>query len=159
MNPCNPSTTIDHLAEQHTILLTDLELDVPQHETTISALRQEFEAHVSFLRIILESYIALQLSIIRALEEQQGPSYPILAPACPLPPALFDTPRNSRQGRFLFYAVRKGQTTGIVNCWADCHRSVNRTPNECRGFHNIVLIPIGTTGYYKYPQVPVELWT
>ena len=137
MNLRNPSTTIDHLAEQHTNLLTDLEVDLPQHETTISALRQEFEAHVSFLRINLESYIALQVSIIRALEEQQGPSYPILASACPLPLSPFDPPRNSRQGRFLFYAVRKGRTTGIFNCWADCHRSVNRTANEYRGFHNI----------------------
>jgi hypothetical protein len=34
----------------------DLELELPQHETTISALRQEFEAHVSFLRINLEPY-------------------------------------------------------------------------------------------------------
>ncbi len=116
MNPRNPSTTIDHLAEQHTILLTDLEVDLPRHETTISTLRQEFEAHVSFLRINLESYIALQVSIIRALEEQQGPSYPILATSCPLPPSPFDTPCNSRQGHFLFYAVRKGRITGIFNC-------------------------------------------
>ncbi len=67
MNPRNPLTTNDHLAQQHTILLTDLEVDLSQHETTISALRQEFESHVSFLRINLESYIALQLSIIRAI--------------------------------------------------------------------------------------------
>ena len=29
MNPRNPSTTIDHLSEQHTNLLTDLEVDLP----------------------------------------------------------------------------------------------------------------------------------
>jgi hypothetical protein len=137
MNSHNPSTTIDHLAEQHTVLLTSLEVDLPQHETTISALRQQFEAHISFLRIKLESYIALQLSLIGSLEEQEAPLYPILGTAVPLPLSPFDTPRNSRQGRFLFYAVRRGRTTGIFNCWADCHRSVNRTANEYRGFCNI----------------------
>jgi hypothetical protein len=134
MNPHHPSNTIDQLAEQHTVLLTDLELDLPQHETTISALRQQFEAHISFL---LHQPRILQFSIIGALEEQQSPSDPVQATAFPLPQAPFDTPHNSRQGRFPFYAVRRGRTTGIYNCWADCNRSVNRTANEYRGFYNI----------------------
>ena len=137
MNSYQLSTTIDQLAEQHTVLLTDLEVGLPQHETTISALRQQFEAHIRFLRINLESYIALQLSITDALQEQQPLSDPVQAIAYPLPPAPFDTPHTSRQGRFPFYAVRRGRTTGIFNCWADCHRSVNRISNEYRGFHNI----------------------
>jgi hypothetical protein len=137
MNPYHPSTTIDELAEQHTFLLADLEVGLPQHETTISALRQQFEAHISFLRINLESYIALQLSVTNARQEQQPSSDPVQAIAYPLLPAPFDTPHTSRQGRFPFYAVRRGRTTGIFNCWADCHRSVNRTSNEYRGFHNI----------------------
>ncbi len=45
MNPNHPSTTFDQLAEQHTFLLADLEVGLPQHENTISALRQQFEAH------------------------------------------------------------------------------------------------------------------
>ena len=137
MNPHHPSPTIDQLAEQHTFLLADLEVGLPQHETTISALRQEFEAHVSFLRINLESYIALQLSVTNALHEHQPSPDPVQAIAYPLPPAPFDTTRASRTGRFAFYAVRRGRTTGIFNCWADCHRSVNRTSNQYRGFHNI----------------------
>ncbi len=137
MNPNRPSTTIDQLAEQHTFLLADLEVILPQHETTISALRQQFEAHIRFLCINLESYIALQLSIANALQEQQPSSDPVQATAFPIPPAPFDTPHISRQGRFAFCAVRRGRTTGIFNCWADCHRSVNRTSNEYRGFHNI----------------------
>ena len=137
MNTHHPSPTIDQLAEQHTFLLTDIEAGLPQHETTISALRQQFDAHIRFLRINLESYIALQLSIANALHEQQPSSDPVQATAYPIPPAPFDTPHTSRQGRFPFYAVRRGRTTGIFNCWADCHRSVNRTSNEYRGFHNI----------------------
>jgi hypothetical protein len=116
MNQHHPSTTIDQLAEHHTVLLTDLEVGLPQHETTISALRQQFEAHIRFLRINLESYIALQRSITDARQEQQPPSDPVQATACPLPPAPFDTPHISRQGRFPFYAVRRGRTTGIFNC-------------------------------------------
>ncbi len=69
MNQDHPSTTIDQLPEQHT-LLADIEVGLPQHETTIFALRQQFEAHIRFLRINLESYIALQLSITDALQEQ-----------------------------------------------------------------------------------------
>ncbi len=137
MSPHHPSPTIDQLAEQHTSLLADIEAGLPQHETTISALRQQFDAHIRFLRINLESYIALQLSIANALHEQQSSSDPVQATAYPIPPAPFDTPHTSRQGRFPFYAVRRGRTPGIFNCWADCHRSVDRTPNEYCGFHNI----------------------
>jgi hypothetical protein len=93
-----------------TVLLTDLEVGLPQHQTTISALRLQFEAHIRFLRINLESYIALQLSITDALHEQQPPSDPVQATAYPLPPEPFDTPHTSRQGRFRFYA-RSAQRT------------------------------------------------
>ncbi len=134
LNPHHPSTTIDQLAEHHTDLLTDLEVSLPQHQTTIFALRQQFEAHIRFLRINLESYIALQLSITGALHEHHSPADPVQATAYPLPPEPFDTSHTSRQGRFRFYAVRRGRTTGIFNCWEDCHRSVNRTPNEYREF-------------------------
>jgi hypothetical protein len=45
------------LVEQHnSILLTDLETDLPHHENTISNLRQQFEAHIGFLLLNLESY-------------------------------------------------------------------------------------------------------
>jgi hypothetical protein len=114
MNSHHPSTTIDQLAEQHTVLRTDLELYLPQHETTISALRQQFEAHISFLCINLESYIALKLSIIGALEEQRSPSDPVQATSFPLLPAPFDTPHNSRQGRFPFYEQPASSTVGLT---------------------------------------------
>ena len=136
MNPYIPSTSIDELAEQHTFLLADLEAALPQHETTISVLSQEFEAHVSFLRINLESYIALQLSVTNALHDNQPSPEPVEAIAYQLPPSPFGTPRLTHQGRFAFYAVRRGRTTGIFNCWEDCHRSVNRISNQYRGFHN-----------------------
>ncbi len=132
MNPHHPLTTIDQLAEQHTFLLTDLEVGLPQHETTISVLRQQFEVHIRFLRINLESYIALQLSITDALQEQQPLSDPVQAIAYPLPPAPFDTPHTSRQGRFPFYAVRRGRTTGIFNCQQDLKR-ISRLPYHRRG--------------------------
>ena len=137
MNQNHPPTTIDQLAAQHTSLLADIEVGLPQHETTIFTLRQQFEAHIRFLRINLESYIALQLSITNSLQEQPPLSDPVQAIAYPLPPVPFDTPLTSRQGRFPFYAVRRGRTTGVFNCWADCHRSVDRISNEYRGFHTL----------------------
>jgi hypothetical protein len=83
----------------------------------------------------LESYTALQLSIISALHE--SPTDLIQATAVLLPQPPFDTPASSHQGRFALYAVRRGRTTGLFNSWDDCHRSVNRTSNEYRGFDNI----------------------
>jgi hypothetical protein len=123
--------------EQHTNLLTDLELTLPQHENTISALRQQIKTLIGLLRINLESYTAPQLSIISTLQEQQATSDPVPATADPLPQAPFDTPHNSHQGRFPFYAVRRGRTTGTFECWVDCHRSIYRTADEYRGFHNL----------------------
>jgi hypothetical protein len=137
MNTNHRLNTINHLLEQHTNLLTDLESTLPQHETTISALKQQFETHTGLVKIKLESYTALQLSIISTLQEQQATSDPVPATAYPLPQVPFDMPHNSRQGRFPFYAVRRGRTTGIFNCWTDCHRSIHRTANEYRGFHNL----------------------
>ena len=48
------------LVEQHNSILTDLETDLPHHENTISNLRQQFEAHIDFLLVNLESYTTLQ---------------------------------------------------------------------------------------------------
>jgi hypothetical protein len=55
---------LSYLVEQHTNLLTDLETDLPHHENTIAALRQQFEAHIGFLLVNLESYTTLQQSIV-----------------------------------------------------------------------------------------------
>ncbi len=77
------NNSIDHLAAQRTSLLSELEETFPQHNTTISALHQQFEAHIGFLRINLESYTALQLSIISALHK--SPTDLIQATAVLLP--------------------------------------------------------------------------
>ncbi len=110
---------------------------IKPYETTISDLRRQFDTYTGLLRINLESYTALQVSVISTLQERPSDSNPIPATVYPLPQAPFDTPHNSDPGHFPFYAVRRGRTTGIFNCWADCHRSIHRTANEYRGFHNI----------------------
>ncbi len=40
-----------YLIGQHAGLLTHLETELPHHEDTIAALRQQFEAHVRFLLV------------------------------------------------------------------------------------------------------------
>ncbi len=46
----------------HDHLLTDLQDNLPQHESTVAVLKQQFEAHISFLLVNLELYIALRPS-------------------------------------------------------------------------------------------------
>ncbi len=53
---------LSYLVEQHTNLLADLETDLPHHENTIAAIRQQFEAHIGFPLVNLESYTTLQQS-------------------------------------------------------------------------------------------------
>ncbi len=53
----------------HDLLLTDLEVNLPQHESTVAVLRQQFEAHISFLLVNVESYTTLQQSITSTIRE------------------------------------------------------------------------------------------
>jgi hypothetical protein len=105
------------LVEQHNSLLTDLETDLPQHEQTITNLRQQFEAHISFLLVNLESYTTLQQSITSTI--QQHPAHFIATPYLVPPPTAIPTEstsaprRQPRSGHYPYYAVRAGRTTGI----------------------------------------------
>jgi hypothetical protein len=82
------------LVEQHNSLLTDLATSLPQHENTISALRQQFEAHISFLLVNLESYTTLQQSITSTI--RQHPAHFIVT-AYPVPPPRLQFLRNPHQ--------------------------------------------------------------
>jgi hypothetical protein len=57
------------IVEHHDLLLTDLEANLPQHESTVIVLRQQFEAHISFLLVNVESYTTLQQSITSTIRE------------------------------------------------------------------------------------------
>ena len=57
------------IIEHHDHLLTDLQHNLPQHENTVAVLRQQFEAHISFLLVNLESYTTLQQSITSTIRE------------------------------------------------------------------------------------------
>ena len=72
------------LVERHT-LLTNISTDLPHHENTIARLRQQFEAHISFLLVNLESYTALQASITTTITQHPED---IIADAFPVPPLL-----------------------------------------------------------------------
>ena len=60
---------LSYLIGQHSGLLTHLETELPHHDDTIAALRQQFEAHIGFLLVNLESYTALQQSITNTIEQ------------------------------------------------------------------------------------------
>jgi hypothetical protein len=112
--------------------------------------RANFESHISLLISNLETYTTLQRqrSITTTLQEHQAnfdpvTAYPVIPPpitAIPLPPAHFNPPRTPEQGRFPFYAVRRGRTTGIFDNWTHCHRSIHRTANEYSGLQTVQTI-------------------
>ena len=128
------------LVERHTTLLTNTSTDLPHHENTIARLRQQFEAHISFLLVNLESYTALQASITTTITQHPED---IIADAFPVPPptaipaeAIEATRRYPRSGNYPYYAVRVGRTTGIFTDWQSCFRATNGVTNDFRGFES-----------------------
>ena len=55
----------------------------------------------------------------------------------PLPAGSTPTPPTTPQGRFRFYAVRRGRQTGIFTSWPECRRHVNGISSEYRGFQSL----------------------
>ncbi len=128
------------LVDQHTTLLTNTSTDLSQHETTIALLRQQFEAHIGFLLVNLESYTALQASITTTIARHPAD---IIVDAFPVPPPTaipaeaIETPRrHPRSGNYPYYAVRVGRITGIFTDWQSCFRATNGVTNDFRGFES-----------------------
>jgi hypothetical protein len=80
------------IVEHHNDLLTDLETNLPQHESPIAVLGQQFEAHISFLLVNSESYTTLQQSITSAIREH--PEHIEIAAAFVVP-SLITAPAES----------------------------------------------------------------
>jgi hypothetical protein len=59
-------------------------------------------------------------------------SSPLRVPARSIPPSP-----TTPQGRFRFYAVRRGRQTGIFTSWPECRRHVNGISSEYRGFQGL----------------------
>ena len=85
------------LVEQHTTLLTNTSTDLPHYETTIALLRQQFEAHIGFLLVNLESYTALQASITTAITQHPADiiadAFPVSTPTA-IPAEAIEAPRR-----------------------------------------------------------------
>ena len=132
---------LSYLIGQHAGLLTHLETERPQHDDTIASLRQQFEAHIGFLLVNLESYTALQQSITNTIE--QHPAHLVataylIPPPTAIPVEAPQAPRRlPRTGNYPYYAVRVGRTTGIFTNWADCFQATNGTTNDFRGFESL----------------------
>jgi hypothetical protein len=128
------------IVEHHDLLLTDLEANLPQHESTVIVLRQQFEAHISFLLVNVESYTTLQQSITSTIREH--PEHIEITAAVVVPNPITSVefithPRHPRPGQYPYYAVRAGRTTGIFTNWPDCFRATNGVRNDFRGFDSL----------------------
>jgi hypothetical protein len=132
------SAIVDH--RNH--LLTDLQANLLQHDGTVAVLRQQLEAHISFLLINLESYTTLQQSITSTIRKH--PEHIEIATAFVVP-SLIAAPsesltaprRHPRSGQYPHYAVRAGRTTGIFSNWPDCFQATNSVRNDFRGFDSL----------------------
>jgi hypothetical protein len=129
------------IIEHHDHLLTDLQDNLPQHESTVAVLRQQFEAHISFLLVNLESYTTLQQSITSTIREHPDHIEITAAVVVPNPRTAVESitaPRqHPRSGQYPFYAVRAGRTTGIFTNWPDCFQATNGVRNDFRGFDSL----------------------
>ena len=128
------------LVEQHTTLLTNTSTDLPHYETTIALLRKQFEAHIGFLLVNLESYTALQASITTAITQHPADiiadAFPVSTPTA-IPAEAIEAPRrHPRSGNYPYYAVRVGRITGIFTDWQSCFRATNGVTNDFRGFES-----------------------
>ncbi len=134
---------LSYLVGQHAGLLTHLETTLPHHEDTVVGLRQQFEAHIGFLLVNLESYTKLHQSITNTIEQHPAhfiataylvpPPTEIPAESTPVQPPR----RHPRTGNYPYYAVRVGRTTGIFTNWVDCFQATNGTTNDFRGFESL----------------------
>ncbi len=99
----------------------------------------------------VQTYTTLQQTILHDLHDIVPEAhitatahvvYYIVYPLVPLPPSPFDplpSPLSSpspTEGRFAFYAVRRGRTIGIFTSWSLCHAQVSGwSNNQYKGFH------------------------
>ena len=129
------------IVEHHNYLLTDLENNLPQHESTVAVLRQQFEAHTSFLLVNLESYTTLQQSITSTIREHPEHIEVTAAVVVPNPITAVEfhtaPQQQPRAGQYPYYAVRAGRTTGIFTNWSDCYQASNGVRNDFRGFDSL----------------------
>ncbi len=129
------------IIEHHNHLLTDLQANLPQHESTAAVLKQQFEAHISFLLVNLESYTTLQQSITSTIREHPDHIEITAAVVVPNPittvEVITDPRPHHRQGQYPYYAVRVGRTTGVFTNWPDCFRATNGVRNDFGGFDSL----------------------
>ena len=146
-SPLVPLDELRDLVADHLEILVTTERDLPQHHATVANLVHQFERHLTVLVATVQTYTTLQQTILHDLHDIVPEAYAtatahVVYPTFPLPPAPFDPlPRlpsspNPTQGRFAFYAVRRGRTTGIFTSWTLCRAQVSGYPNnEYKGFH------------------------
>ena len=96
-------------------------------------------SYLSILVATVETYATLQQTIVHDFRELIPTADAIAVSNHPIPPSPFNLVSSSssiRGGRFAFYAVRRGRTTGIFDNWSDCFRSTNGVSNQFKGFHS-----------------------
>ena len=144
-SPLVPLDELRDLVADHLEILVTTERDLPQHHATVANLVHQFERHLTVLVATVQTYTTLQQTILHDLHDIVPEAYAtatahVIYPTLPLPPAPFhplpNLPSSTSQGRFAFYAVRRGRTTGIYTSWPLCRAQVSGYPNnQYKGFH------------------------
>jgi hypothetical protein len=144
-SPLVPLDELRDLVADHLEILVTTVRDLPQHHATVANLVHQFERHLIVLVATVQTYTTLQQTILHDLHDIVPEAYStatahVVYPTLPLPPAPFhplpNLPSSTSQGRFAFYAVRRGRTTGIYTSWPLCRAQVSGYPNnQYKGFH------------------------
>ena len=146
-SPLVPLDELRNLIADHLEILVTTERDFPQHHATVVNLVHQLERHLTVLVATVQTYTTLQQTILHDLRDIVPEAYAtatahVVYPTVPLPPSPFDPlpnpqpTRSPNQGRFAFYAVRRGRTTGIFTSWSLCRAEVSGYPNnQYKGFH------------------------
>ncbi len=121
-SPLVPLDDLRDLVAAHIQSLIHAERDLPQNHATVANLTHQFERHLTILVATVETYTTLQQTILYELRELiPTANATAVHPPFPLPRAPFDplpsvpTSPTSPTGRFAFYAVHHGRSTGIFS--------------------------------------------
>ena len=144
-SPLVPLNELRELIADHLDVLVTTERDFPQHHDTVANLVHQLERHLTILVATVQTYTTLQQTILHDLHDIVPEAHItaiayVVYPPVQLPPSPFDplpSPLASpTEGRFAFYAVRRGRTTGIFTSWSLCHAQVSGwSNNQYKGFH------------------------
>jgi hypothetical protein len=137
----NHALALRFIIDEHLLFVSHSNLtNDPAHRHVLTA---QFNEQVHTLLHEIRTLIAA-ITSIPFDSSLSATAYPV-APT-ELPPSPFSV--SSQDGKYSFYAVRRGRTPGIYTSWSDCKTQVHGVSNEYRGFETLSAAQAYLTGRF-----------